>query len=227
MLVLQNLSHRYLLTLEPDRLLAWFRREAGLTPKASPYPAWESEELFGGGPLSGHILSFYLSGMSMMYQSTGDPSILGKLKYVIDELKTIQTAGQDGYLAATPNGRHVYEDVFNDNLFKTDGGCLNGCWEPVYVMNKTLQGLHDCYTLCDIEEAFEIEKKLADWFGTQIIDKQCAYHGIYIHIVGIFARTVLQYFRKVVEMLLNGIVLVHSHVYVGFFSQFGFLDIDR
>ena len=168
---LQNLSHRYLLTLEPDRLLAWFRREAGLTPKASPYPAWESEELFGGGPLSGHILSFYLSGMSMMYQSTGDPSIMDKLKYVVDELKTIQTAGQDGYLAATPNGRHVYEDVFNDNLFKTDGGCLNGCWEPVYVMNKTLQGLHDCYTLCGIEEAFEIEKKLADWFGTQIIDK--------------------------------------------------------
>lgn len=171
LLHLQDLSHRYLLTLEPDRLLSWFRREAGLIPKAQPYPAWESEDLFGGGPLSGHILSFYLSGMAMMYQSTADPVILEKLRYVIGELVTIQQAGQDGYLAATPNGRHVYEDIFNDDRFKTDGGCVNGCWEPVYVMNKTLQGLHDCYMLCGIKEAFEVEKKLADWFGDQIINK--------------------------------------------------------
>ena len=42
MLTIQELSHKYLLTLEPDRLLSWFRREAGLTPLAQPYPQWES-----------------------------------------------------------------------------------------------------------------------------------------------------------------------------------------
>lgn len=208
---LQDQSHCYLLTLEPDRLLSWFRREAGLTPKAQPYPAWESEELFGGGPLSGHILSFYLSGMAMMYQSTADPAIMEKLRYVIHELEIIQQAGQDGYLAATPNGRHIFEDIFNEDRFKTDGGCVNGCWEPVYVMNKTLQGLHDCYMLCGIKEAFEVEKKLADWFGNQIINKLdhehlqkllvCEHGGINESYVEIFEVTGEQKYLKWAERL--------------------------
>lgn len=42
MLRVQELSHKYLLTLDPDRLLSWFWREAGLTPLAQPYPQWES-----------------------------------------------------------------------------------------------------------------------------------------------------------------------------------------
>ena len=58
---IQDLDHQYLLTLDPDRLLSWFRREAGLTPKAQPYPFWESEDVWGGGPLAGHILGFYMS----------------------------------------------------------------------------------------------------------------------------------------------------------------------
>ena len=37
----------YLLSLEPDRLLAWFRKEAGLAPKAAVYGGWESEKLAG------------------------------------------------------------------------------------------------------------------------------------------------------------------------------------
>ena len=39
---IMDLNHEYLLSLEPDKLLSWFRREAGLTPKAQPYPFWES-----------------------------------------------------------------------------------------------------------------------------------------------------------------------------------------
>lgn len=35
---IEKLDHEYLLSLEPDRLISWFRREAGLTPKAQPYP---------------------------------------------------------------------------------------------------------------------------------------------------------------------------------------------
>jgi hypothetical protein len=31
---IQDMTHRYLLTIEPDRLCSWFRREAGLTPRA-------------------------------------------------------------------------------------------------------------------------------------------------------------------------------------------------
>ena len=48
---IMDLNHAYMLSLEPDRLLSWFRREAGLTPKAQPYPFWESEYMNGHGPL--------------------------------------------------------------------------------------------------------------------------------------------------------------------------------
>ena len=37
---IMDLNHAYMLSLETDRLLSWFRREAGLTPKAQPYPCW-------------------------------------------------------------------------------------------------------------------------------------------------------------------------------------------
>jgi uncharacterized protein len=80
---IQDLDHKYLLTLEPDRMVSWFRREAGLTPKAPPYPFWESEDVWGKGPLAGHIMGFYLSSMSMMYAATGDEAIIGKLNYTL------------------------------------------------------------------------------------------------------------------------------------------------
>ena len=80
MLNLQTLNHEYLLSLEVDRLLAWFRKEAGLSQNGyEPYPYWESEDLFGGGPLSGHIMGFWLSSMTMSYKSTGDERVLPKI----------------------------------------------------------------------------------------------------------------------------------------------------
>ena len=56
----------YLLSLEPDRLLAWFRKEAGLAPKAAVYGGWESEKL------AGHSLGHYLSACASMYRATND-----------------------------------------------------------------------------------------------------------------------------------------------------------
>ena len=169
MKTIQELSHQYLLTLEPDRLLSWFRREAGLTPLAQPYPQWESV-IHDEWSLAGHIMGFYLSGMSMMYQSTGDPAILERLRYSIHGLREAQDAGGDGYVAATRIGRHVFEDVAAGN-FKTTNPMINNTWEPVYVMNKLMLGLYDACTLCGIDEASIVLTRLADWFGTSVIDK--------------------------------------------------------
>ena len=55
---IQELDHAYLLSLEPERLLSWFRREAGIAPEAPAYPFWESEDVWGGGPMAGLILGF-------------------------------------------------------------------------------------------------------------------------------------------------------------------------
>jgi DUF1680 family protein len=46
---------RYLMAMEPDRLLAPFLREAGLTPKQSSYGNWESSGL--DGHMGGHSVS--------------------------------------------------------------------------------------------------------------------------------------------------------------------------
>jgi len=42
-----KINRQYLLAHDPDRLLAPFRREAGLEPKARPYGNWESRGLDG------------------------------------------------------------------------------------------------------------------------------------------------------------------------------------
>src|SRR5262245_34767846 len=37
----QDLDAAYLLSLEPDRMLAYYRQRAGLDPKATPYDGWD------------------------------------------------------------------------------------------------------------------------------------------------------------------------------------------
>jgi DUF1680 family protein len=167
---IQDLDHQYLLSLEPDRMASWFRKEAGLTPKAPPYPYWESENVWGKGPLAGHIMGFYLSSMSMMYAATGDDAIIQKLNYTLNQLDECQKAGGDGYLLAVPNGRKIFKDVVAGN-FTTSNPLINDSWEPVYIMNKVMLGLHGVYTRCHLPLAKEILVKMADWFGDSIMNK--------------------------------------------------------
>jgi DUF1680 family protein len=167
---IMDLTHNYLLTLDPDRMASWFRREAGLVPKAKPYPFWESEDVWGKGPLAGHIMGFYLSSMSMMYQSTGDTAIISKLKYTLNELKACQDAQGDGYLLAVINGRHVFEDVVAGK-FATSNPLINDSWEPVYIMNKIMLGLYGVYTQCKLPVAKDIFLQMADWFGDSVLNK--------------------------------------------------------
>jgi DUF1680 family protein len=152
---IMDLNHEYLLSIDPDRLASWFRREAGLTPKAPPYPFWESEDVWGKGPLAGHIMGFYLSSMAMMFQSTGDQKIIEKLKYTLTELNECQIANRDGYLLATINGRQVFEDVTHLQ-FTTSNPLINDSWEPVYIMNKIMLGLANVYRRCDLPLAKDI-----------------------------------------------------------------------
>ena len=164
---LQELTHDYLLTLEPDRLCSWFRREAGLTPKAQPYPGWESNRDY---IIPGHILGFYLSSMSMMYETTGDPAILQRLEYTLKELDECQQAGGDGYLSAVRNGRVVYQKVLSGD-YHVDMPTLAGANEPTYIMNKITLGLYGVYTRCHLPLAKKILVGITDWFGHTMLDR--------------------------------------------------------
>ncbi|MCP5113614.1 MAG: hypothetical protein GY953_22505, partial [bacterium] len=101
----QELNREFLLRYEPDRLLAWFRKEAGLEPKAEVYGGWESMGI------AGHSLGHYLSACSQMYASTGDRRFQERVNYIVAELRECQRADGTGYTMAVPEGRRVFAEV--------------------------------------------------------------------------------------------------------------------
>lgn len=146
----------YLMELDADRFLSGFRLEAGLTPKAPKYEGWESQGV------AGQTLGHYLSACAMYYATSGDERFLSKLNYMINELDSCQQAHGNGYLAATPNGKKIFEEVRSGNIY-TQGFDLNGGWVPIYVMHKVLAGLLDTYYYAHIERALVIADKLGNW----------------------------------------------------------------
>jgi DUF1680 family protein len=89
----QDADAKYLLELEPDRMMAFYRVRAGLPQKAQPYAGWDG----GGRNLTGHIAGHHLSGVSLMYLATGDPKFKARADYLVNELKEVQDKQGDGY----------------------------------------------------------------------------------------------------------------------------------
>src|SRR5215813_5342719 len=103
----QDLDAAYLLKLEPDRMLAYYRKRAGLEPKAPGYGGWDGD----GRNLTGHIAGHYLSAVSRMYAATGDRRFKERADYIVNELKLVQDKNGDGYLSALANGKEQFAEV--------------------------------------------------------------------------------------------------------------------
>lgn len=150
---------RYLLSLNVDRLLAPYRIEADLKPKAPQYPGWETKDL------PGVALAFYLSGISRLALNTEgweSDEFHRRLVYIVDELETCQkTTG--GYLLGTLNGRAIFARVEKEGLFEGFNGWDHGCAEPYYALEKIFSGLRDAYRLAGLRKALRIEIRLGDW----------------------------------------------------------------
>ena len=167
----QDRNQEYLLSLDPDRLVAWFRREAGLTPKAPVYGGWESEAVAGPNQsLPGAMAGFYLSSMANCYANTHDPRIRERVIYMVAGLAECQQAFGDGYLLPTKNGHQLFERVA-DGEITTSNPLINGVWEPTYVLNKIMLGLYDVWMSLDIEQARTVLLLVADWLGTKVLDR--------------------------------------------------------
>src|ERR1039458_1996594 len=167
----QDRNQEYLLSLDPDRLLAWFRREAGLTQKAPVYGGWESEEVAGPNQsLPGAIAGFYLSSMANCYDNTHDPRIRERLISMVAGLEECQQAFGDGYLLPTKNGHQLFERVSSGEIV-TSNPLINGVWEPTYVLNKIMLGLSDVWLSLGIEQARTVLLLVADWFGSKVLDR--------------------------------------------------------
>jgi DUF1680 family protein len=150
----QDTDLRYILALDPDRLLAPFRREGGQPQSKPSYGNWESSGL------DGHMGGHYLSALALMYASTGDEEILRRLNYFVQELQKCQQ--EDGYLGGIPGGAAAWDEVANGKLH-ADNFSVNGKWVPWYNLHKLYAGLRDAWQYAHNEQAKTMLVALSDW----------------------------------------------------------------
>ena len=152
----QETDLKYMLSLEPDRLLAPFLREAGLSSQAKGYGNWE------GTGLDGHIGGHYLSALSNMYAATGNTEVLRRLNYMINKLDSCQRQSKDGYVGAIPGGKAMWQDIAAGKI-NAGSFSLNNKWVPWYNIHKLFAGLLDAYTVAGNKKAGDMLVRLCDW----------------------------------------------------------------
>lgn len=187
-----ELNVKSLLNYEPDRLLAKFRKEAGLEPKAEHYHGWEDNTI------AGHSLGHYLTAICLMYKTTGNEEFLKRANYIVDELAECQEADGDGYIGAFPDGKRILEEEVAKGDIRSKGFDLNGIWVPFYTQHKVMDGLYHAYKLCGNKKALEVECRFADWLYTVVKDLNndqvqemlnCEHGGINEALAELYAQT--------------------------------------
>lgn len=152
----QKTDMKYMLELDPDRLLAPFLREAGIEPKQQSYGNWENTGL------DGHMGGHYLSALSNMYAATGDKRVLDRLNYMLDWLEKCQQKSGDGYIGGVPGGKAMWKDIAQGKI-NAGSFSLNDKWVPLYNIHKLFAGLIDTYQLTGNQKAKEILQKYSAW----------------------------------------------------------------
>ncbi len=152
----QETDMKYILSLDADRLLAPYFKEAGLETKAINYPNWENTGL------DGHIGGHYLSALSDMYAATGNKEIKERLDYMLNGLEKCQQKNGNGYIGGVPGSKALWEEIAEG---KIDAGSfsLNKKWVPWYNIHKVYAGLVDAYKLTGNEKAKNMLIQLSDW----------------------------------------------------------------
>lgn len=152
----QQTDMKYILALDPDRLLKPYLKEAGIESKAETYGNWENTGL------DGHIGGHYLSALSEMYAATGNKQLNEKLNYMLNWLEKCQQKNGNGYIGGVPGSKALWDDIAKG---KIDAGSfsLNNKWVPWYNIHKLYAGLIDAYTLTGNVKAKNMLIKLSDW----------------------------------------------------------------
>ena len=153
----RDLNLEVLMKYEVDRMLAPYRKEAGLEMKAKPYPNWDG--------LDGHIAGHYLSAMAMNYAATGMEECRERMEYMLSELKEVHTAhtknhpdwGTD-YIGGFPKSDELWT-----SFKKGEFGIYFAAWAPFYNIHKMYAGLRDAWVYCGYEDARDMFLAFADW----------------------------------------------------------------
>lgn len=154
----QEVTASYLLSLDPDRMMAFYRIRAGLPTKAKPYGGWDGP----GKNLTGHIAGHHLSAVSLMFLATGDARFKQRADYLVREMKEVQDKNGDGYLGAIEGGREAFAAVSRGEI-KSAAFDLNGLWSPWYTLHKTFAGLRDAYRHTGNRTALQLGTRYAGW----------------------------------------------------------------
>jgi len=142
-----EINRKFMMDLDPDRLLHVFRINAGLPSSARPLGGWEAPV----NELRGHFVGHYLSACALLAAQTGDDAPKRRGAHMIDELAKCQTALGDGYLSAFPT-------EFFERLRKGER-----VWAPFYTYHKIMAGLLDSYTLSRNTKALGMVEGMAGW----------------------------------------------------------------
>jgi hypothetical protein len=142
-----DVNRRFLMRLDPDRLLHMFRVTAGLPSTAQPFGGWEAPD----NELRGHFVGHYLSACALMAAQTGDDAVKARGAALVSELAKCQQAHGDGYLSAFP--KELFERLRNHQRV----------WAPFYTYHKIMAGLLDSYTLSGNQQALAMVRGMAGW----------------------------------------------------------------
>jgi len=154
LLAAQQRDRDTLLALDAERLLAPFRREAGLPALKPSYGNWESSGL------DGHMAGHYLSALAMMSAAGDDPLIRERLDVVMAGLKQAQRPS--GYLGGIPKGEEAWAALAAGTI-QVDNFSLNGRWVPWYNLHKIAAGLRDAHVHAGHPDALPMLREFADW----------------------------------------------------------------
>ena len=153
----RDLNIKTLLQYDVDRLLAGYRKEAGLPEKAKIYPNWDG--------LDGHVGGHYVSALAMNYAETGNAECKKRLDYMISELKACQDANTakypewaKGYVGAVPGSAKIWS-----TLKKGDFAAYRSAWVPWYNVHKMYGGLRDAWLYAGNGEAKTLFLRFCDW----------------------------------------------------------------
>lgn len=152
----RDLNIANLLKYDCDRMLAPYRKEAGLAPRKPTYPNWDG--------LDGHVGGHYLSALAIN-AATGSEECKKRMEYMVGELQLCLDAnnrrGEDwsrNYVGGFPNSAKLWS-----TFRKGDFSVYFGSWAPFYNLHKMFAGLRDAWLYCGNEQAKTLFLKFCDW----------------------------------------------------------------
>lgn len=165
----QDVNLQTLLQYDVDRLLAPYRKEAGLEPRKPSFPNWDG--------LDGHVGGHYLTALAINaahITKKGEKDktafVLEKqcrerMLYMISELKECAEASAKnnpdwgvGYVGGIPGSKDIWP-----KFAKGDFSAFNAAWVPLYNIHKMYAGLRDAYVYCGNEDALKLFLGFCDW----------------------------------------------------------------